>query len=108
MRRALSFLLFILALLSAACAGLSGGRDFPSPSAEMIRVGQTAKADLLRQFGEPTEVGLDTGDQTWTWLYYRVTPQEARKQLTVRFDDRGIVRSYSFTSNVPEDMKRLK
>ena len=107
MRRSLALFLVALAFLMTSCAGLSVGREFPSPAPDMLRVGQTSKADLLRSFGEPTEVGLDTGDQTWTWLYGRIN-QQTRKQLTVRFDDRGMVRSYSFTSSLPEDMKRLK
>ena len=109
MKQALRILLVSLALLTAACAGLASiGREFPSPSAEMIRAGQTSKPDLLRMFGEPTEVGLDTGDQTWSWLYAQFTGEQRRKQLTVRFDDRGIVKSYSFNSSFSEDMKRLK
>jgi hypothetical protein len=73
----------------------------------MVRIGQTSKADLLKVFGEPTEVGLDDGDQAWTWLHGQFSP-ERRKQLTIRFNDRGIVKSYTFNSNFPEDMKRLK
>jgi len=107
MRRTAILPVLALAVLTAACGGLTIGRDFRSPAAEMIRVGQTTKADLLRSFGEPTEVGLDTGDQTWTWLYGQLS-QQLRKQLTVRFDDRGTVKSYSFNSSFPEDMKRLK
>ena len=107
MGRAVGILLLALSLLIVACAGLTIGREFLSPSADMIRAGQTTKADLLRIFGEPTEVGLDTGDQTWTWLYGRLN-QQLRKQLTVRFDDRGVVKSYSFNSSFPDDMRRLK
>jgi len=107
MRRVLRISLPILFLLAAACAALTVGREFPSPSADMIRIGQTSKADLLRVFGEPTEVGLDDGDQAWTWLHGQFSP-ERRKQLTVRFNDRGAVKSYTFNSNFPDDMKRLK
>ena len=107
MRHALRFSLVTLILLIAACAGLTVGREFPSPSADMIRIGQTSKADLLKMFGEPTEVGLDNGDQAWTWLNAQFNP-ERRKQLTVRFNDRGAVKSYTFNSSFPDDMKRLK
>ncbi|MGH7474032.1 MAG: hypothetical protein ACREJW_08805 [Candidatus Methylomirabilales bacterium] len=33
---------------------------------------------------------------------------EISKDLTVRFDAKGFVKSYSFSSNEPEDMARLK
>jgi len=98
-----------LALALGACAGLTLGKEFPSPTRETITNGVTAKADLVRLFGEPTQVGLDDGDPTWTWLFVRRTAdQELTKQLTVRFDPRGVVKSYSFTSNFPEDMARLR
>jgi hypothetical protein len=34
--------------------------------------------------------------------------KEFSKQLTVRFDEKGTVKSSSFTSGFPEDMARLK
>ena len=109
MRPRPTVLLLILVLLATACGGLTFGREFPSPTAQMIRAGQTTKADLLRMFGEPNQVGLDTGDQTWAWTHASISEgKELTKQLTVRFDDRGLVRSYTFTSSFPEDMKRLK
>jgi len=107
--RRCALLVLTLALVLGACAALTLGREFPSPTRETIRVGTTAKADLLRLFGEPTQVGIDDGDPTWTWLYVRrTTDQELTKQLTVRFDPGGAVKSYSFTSNFPQDMARLR
>ncbi len=99
----------LIAGLVAGCGGLKFGSDFPSPAKEMLVTGKTTKADLLRFFGEPHQVGLDTGDPTWAWTYARISAgQELTKQLTVRFDEKGLVKSYSFTSNFPEDMRRLK
>lgn len=99
----------VVALLLAGCGGLKFGSDFPSPAKEMLVTGKTTKADLLRFFGEPHQVGLDTGDPTWAWTYARVSANlELTKQLTVRFDEKGLLKSYSFTSNFPEDMRRLK
>ncbi|MBI4590514.1 MAG: outer membrane protein assembly factor BamE [Candidatus Rokubacteria bacterium] len=99
----------LIAALLAGCGGLKFGSDFPSPTKDMLVVGKTTKADLLRFFGEPHQVGLDTGDPTWAWTYAQVfTNQELSKQLTVRFDEKGTVKSYSFTSSFPEDMARLK
>ena len=106
-RRLINMLL--IATLVAGSGGLKFGSDFPSPTKDMLIVGKTTKADLLRFFGEPHQVGLDTGDPTWAWTYAQVfTNQELSKQLTVRFDAKGAVKSYSFTSSFPEDMARLK
>jgi hypothetical protein len=54
-------------------------------------------------------VGLDSGDQTWRWFFgQHQGGTEISKDLSVRFAADGTVKSYSFTSNFPEDMKRLK
>ena len=56
----------------AACSALSTGRDFPSPKpGAEIKNGATSKADLLKMFGDPTQVGMKDGDQTWTWYYFQ-------------------------------------
>ena len=56
----------------AACAGLTTGRDFPSPKpGAEIKNGVTTKADLLKMYGDPTQVGMKDGDQTWTWYFWK-------------------------------------
>ena len=82
---------------------------FPSPDPAQISVGATDKAALTRIFGEPYQVGLDSGDQTWRWFYAEQgVGGEVSKDFTVRFNPNGTVKSYSFTSNFPDDMKRLR
>ena len=44
-----------------------------APDAAQIKVDVTDKAGLLSVFGEPYQVGLDSGDQTWRWLYARTS-----------------------------------
>lgn len=101
--------ILLIAALLAGCSGLKFGGDFPSPTKETLVMGKTTKADLLRFFGEPHQVGLDTGDSTWAWTYAQVyANQDFSKQLTVRFDEKGVVKSYSFVSSFPEDMARFK
>ncbi len=101
---------FLLALVLTGCASfLRAGHEFPSPEPLMIVVGKTDKAALRRMFGEPYQVGLDSGDPTWRWFFgQRESNGEISKDLSVRFGADGTVKSYSFTSNFPEDMKRLK
>ena len=96
-------------LLVGGCISIKFGREFPSPESKMIVVGKTDKASLERAFGEPYQVGLDSGDATWRWFYgQRDAEMEISKDLAVRFNADGTVKSYSFSSNFPEDMKRLK
>lgn len=101
--------LLLASALLAGCGLLVVGADFPSPTKDLIQAGKTTKADLLRFFGEPYQVGIDSGDLTWRWFYARkYSGGEISRDLTVRFDNKGIVKSYSFNSNEPEDMARLK
>jgi hypothetical protein len=100
--------LIVVTVLSG-CVSIKFGRPFPSPDPRAIQVGKTDKATLERTFGEPYQVGLDSGDQSWRWFYgQRDTGSEVSKDLTVRFNPDGTVKAYSFSSNFPEDMKRLK
>jgi hypothetical protein len=108
-RRPLVGLLVGAALGLAACASvLSTGREFPSPTRDTVRNGATTKGDLVRLFGEPVQVGVKDGDQTWTWYYFRKGDPDLTKQLEVTFTREGVVKSYSFSSNFPEDMKTLR
>jgi outer membrane protein assembly factor BamE (lipoprotein component of BamABCDE complex) len=105
-RRAVLTSVVALALFLVSCAGLKFGREFPSPGLTSIKNGTTAKADLVRMFGEPTQVGVKDGDQTWTWYYARQGgKEEFAKQLDVTFNQQGVVKSHSFSSSFPEDMK---
>jgi outer membrane protein assembly factor BamE (lipoprotein component of BamABCDE complex) len=98
----------MFAVSLAACAALTTvGRDFPSPKpGAEIKNGVTTKADLLKMYGDPTQVGMKDGDQSWTWYYLKKsTDSELSKQLEVTFNAQSMVKSYSFSSNFPEDMK---
>lgn len=100
--------LLALALLSG-CVSIKFGREFASPDRQLIVVGKTDKATLERLFGAPYQVGIDSGDQTWRWFYgQRDSGIEISKDLSVRFNGDGTVKSYAFTSNFPDDMARLR
>jgi hypothetical protein len=102
-------LIVLVLVLAAGCVSVRFGRDFPSPEAKSIVAGKTDRATLQRMFGDPYQVGLDSGDPTWRWFYgQRDSAAEVSKDLTVRFNAEGVVKSYSFTSNFPDDLRRLK
>ena len=107
MRR--SIVLTLATVLLAWGCGIHFGHVFPSPDPAQITVNVTDKVQLQRTFGEPYQVGLDSGDQTWRWFYgERGASTEVTKDFTVRFNANGTVKSYSFTSNFPEDMSTFK
>src|SRR5207249_1972777 len=89
--------------------GLKVGKEFPSPDAAQIKANITDKAALAQMFGDPYQAGIDNGDLTWRWFYAQSGASTTiSKDFTVRFNTNGTVKSYSFTSNFPEDMKKLK
>ncbi|HEV8640415.1 MAG TPA: hypothetical protein VGV13_04895 [Methylomirabilota bacterium] len=108
MKRLLVLPSLVVLTLAAGCA-LKAGHLFPSPAPASIMIGTTDRAFLERTFGAPYQVGIDSGDPTWRWFYLeRRAGGELTKDLTVRFNPNGTVKSYSFTSNFPEDMSRLR
>ena len=109
MRRALVAVPLLVATLSPGCMSSKFGRDFPSPEPSAITVGKTSKAEVQRLFGEPFQVGIDSGDATWRWFFgQRSRGTEQTKDLSVRWNSDGTVKSYAFTSNFPNDMTKLK
>jgi hypothetical protein len=103
-RRMVSLGCFILLL--AGC--ISVGEEFRTPTAETIKNGVTTRAELLQLFGSPTQVGIEDGDQTWTWVYVRAGGfgRSLSKELHVTLSERGVVKSYSYTSSLPEEVQR--
>ncbi len=94
-----------LALWTAGCVTI--GREFPVDPVQQVQIGTTTRADVQRLFGEPWRIGIEDGSRTWTYALYRYSafgPEQTR-DLVVRFDAAGVVRSYSFNSTHPEDAR---
>ena len=108
--RAPGWLVGLVALgLFAGCASIKIGREFPSPDAHWIVAGRSDRWGLQRMLGEPYQVGFENGDPTWRWLYVQRDGASAiSKDLSVRFNADGSVKSYAFTSNFPDDVVRLR
>ena len=96
----------LFGLLLVGC--VSVGREFPTPTSEMIKNGVTTQAELRHLFGPPVQEGIENGDRTWTWIHVKtgIGGQTLSKQLHVKFNEQGIVKSYAFTSSLPEDLTR--
>ena len=86
-------------LASAGCVTIGG--PFNAARVPSISVDKTTQDDIEKQFGEPFRTGIEDGDTTWTYVHYRLRlfgPQET-KDLYVRFNKNGTVKSYSFNTN---------
>lgn len=94
-----------LALLAALSLPFSGcmpsvGRPFPVKQVRQLEIGATTKVEVRQMFGDPWRTGIEDGFRTWTYGEYSV---KMSRDLVIRFDDKDIVKSYSFSSSYPED-----
>ncbi len=102
-------LLFLIVVASlSACATV--GRDFPAAKVYDIQIGKTSQEDIRAMFGPPWRVGIEDGKPTWTYgkYHYSAFGETRTKDLVIRFDVNNIVRSYTFNTSDPGDVKRGK
>jgi hypothetical protein len=95
------FLLGIaLAFLFSFTGCATVGHDFNVSQVSAIQIGKTTQSDIRAMFGAPWRVGIDDGRRTWTYGKYRYSlfSQAKTQDLVVRFDDKGIVVSYTFNT----------
>ena len=98
----------VIALLAFAAAGLgcvSVGQEFETERVPGLEIGATSRDEVRRQLGEPWRTGIEDGLPTWTYAHYRYSlfaPAQTR-DLVVRFDAQGVVRSYTFNSTYAAD-----
>lgn len=91
-------LLAMFVLFSAGCATV--GRDFSVSKVSEIRIGETTQDDIRAMFGSPWRVGIEDGQRTWTYgkYRYRLFGEKIAQDLLIRFDERGVVASYTFNT----------
>ena len=98
--------LIICALLLTGC--ITAGEAFQTKHIPDIEKGKTTQKQILQWFGNPDRYGVDDGEITWSYIYLKLSvfSQPIAKDLTVRFDKKGQVSSYSFTTSEDElDLK---
>lgn len=88
----------LMVVMTTGCATV--GREFPVAYVESIEKGTTTQEQIRDRFGEPWRVGLEDGQTTWTYGRYRYSlfGQPSTTDLVVRFDARGVVASYSYST----------
>jgi outer membrane protein assembly factor BamE (lipoprotein component of BamABCDE complex) len=91
------------AVLPIGC--MTVGRDFAAGNVGKLRIGSTSREQVRELFGEPWRTGVEDGQRTWTYGRYRYALLGATqtRDLVVRFDEQGIVTSYTFNSTDPKD-----
>lgn len=91
-------ILMIFVLLLSSCATV--GRDFNVSRVTNIKIGETRQDEIRAMFGAPWRVGIEDGKQTWTYgkYIYRVFSESSTQDLVIRFDEKGIVSSYTFNT----------
>lgn len=92
-----------LATLLSSCASV--GREFPVSPVSEIQIGRTTQAAVRSMFGEPWRVGMEDGRRTWTYgkYRYRLFGEPSTTDLIVRFDEKNVVVSYSFSTTEHEE-----
>ncbi|MCX5789589.1 MAG: hypothetical protein NTX64_13955 [Elusimicrobia bacterium] len=100
--------IFLTAALFCGC--ITMGTPFDVGKVPGIQVGKTTEKELRLAFGEPYRTGVEDGDDTETWLDYKYSllGEQKTRDLYVKFNADGTVKSYSFNSSLPEDQARLK
>jgi len=85
-------------LLPSGCATV--GRQFPVESVARIRMNETDQNEIRALFGPPWRTGVEDGRVTWTYgrYKYRLFGETETTDLVLRFDDRGVVVSYTFST----------
>ena len=93
-------LLLALVFLLTACG--KTGKDFSAGFVKNIEKGKTTKQELVQEIGEPNRKGMTDGDEWWIYEYntYKLG-KTFSKDLSIRFDNRGTVKAYNFSSNFP-------
>lgn len=87
-------------VLSALVSCATVGHEFAEDKVALIRIGQSTSEDIRRMFGNPWRTGIDDGVTTWTYGLYRYGAfRDAQtSDLVVRFDDKGVVSSYTYNT----------
>lgn len=108
-RLSLSFRALKLSLLLSAgllsVGGMQGcmtvGKDFAASRVIDLKIGETTQQQVREMFGQPWRMGREDGRHTWTYGIYKYSlfsPAET-EDLVIRFDNNGIVRSYTFNTS---------
>ncbi len=93
-------------LLLSACV-TTVGAPFPADQVDEIRIGETRRGQIREQLGTPWQVGIEDGQVTWSYLFYRRSLFGTQsRDLVLLFDDTGRVTSFRFHTTVEGEHTR--
>jgi len=97
----------VAGMLASLVGCATVGHNFNVAGVTELKIGETAKADVLELFGEPWRTGVEDGRETWTYGYYKYSAftDAKTRDLVVRFDKNNKVVSYTFSSSYPQDRR---
>ena len=92
--------LSVIVMVFIGCSPMTLGRDFPVDQVSSIEIGVTTRAEIRERFGAPWRTGIEDGMSTWTFGYYiyDFSGKGLGRDLKIKFNQAGIVRSYSFNT----------
>ena len=92
--------LSVIVTVFIGCSPMTLGRDFPVDQVSSIEIGVTTRAEIRERFGAPWRTGIEDGMSTWTFGYYSYdfSGKGLGRDLMIKFNQAGIVRSYSFNT----------
>ena len=92
--------LLVIVTVFIGCSPMTLGRDFPVDQVSSIEIGVTTRAEIQERFGAPWRTGIEDGMSTWTFGYYSYdfSGKGLGRDLMIKFNKAGIVRSYSFNT----------
>ena len=99
-------IIFIYLMISLnGCSSMTLGNDFPVDQVSSIEIGVTTRAEIQERFGAPWRTGIEDGMSTWTFRYYSYdfSGKGLGRDLKIKFNQAGIVRSYSFNTTETEE-----
>ena len=93
----------LIFIFLAGCATV--GKEFNAQAVPQLEIGKTTKQDVQGMFGSPWRVGNEDGYLTWTYGRYKYSlfdPAET-KDLVIRFDSKGVVKSFTYSATEHEE-----
>ncbi len=99
----------LMFLLMSGCMLRTGSLPIetqnPQSLSVKLKVGETTRDDVQKEFGNPTEYSTSsTGEQTWIYAFvghdwFWNSPIRKYKTLEITFDNNGKVSEYNLTTN---------
>jgi hypothetical protein len=85
------------------------GRNFDCTKLSWLKKDETTKQEVRDNLGEPFRVGVDEGQPSWTYGYYkyRLIGNSDTKDLVLRFGPDDKLKSYTLNTTFEDEKKAL-